>query len=65
MHSITMLSSNNGYATYQVEQRFDDEQSFFKALYKIAQVHNYVNHNLLDTVTFLSDVGYVITLPNH
>ena len=63
MYSITLLPNNNSYCTYSVEQRFETEKSFFKALCVLAQVHNYVNHNLQDTVTFLSDVGYVITYP--
>lgn len=65
MYSITLLPESNSYCTYQVEQRFETDKSFFKALYMIAQVNNYVGNDLASTIKFLNKCGYVITLPNH
>ena len=65
MYSITLLPDSNSYCTYSVEQRFDDDKSFFKALYVIAKTQGFLGHDLKETIKFLSTVGYVITLPNY
>ena len=65
MYSITLLTQENSYCSYSVERRFFSEESFFKALYKIADTHNCLGYGLIDTIKFLSSAGYVITLPRH